>query len=126
MGQSLSDRVLDAEKQRCAAMLGNDVAALDALLDPDLVFAHATGAIDDKSAYVAKMAAGKIEYLGIYWPEAKVTPLGGQHALLIGRMATHVRVDGMEKHLDNRVTTVWANNGASWRLLSFQSTPIKA
>lgn len=125
MSQDVTAAIIDAEKQRCAAMLGNDNAALDALLDPRLSFAHATGAVDDKAAFLAKMAAGKIEYIAIDWPESHVTALGDDHALLVGRMATHVRVDGVEKQLDNRVTTVWARNAGAWRLLSFQSTPMK-
>lgn len=125
MGQDITAAIMQAEQARCAAMLGNDLAALDALLDPRLAFAHATGALDDKPAYMAKMAAGKIEYIAIDWPEQAVTALSEAHALLTGRMATHVRVDGVEKQLDNRVTTVWAKGGAGWRLLSFQSTPMK-
>lgn len=125
MSQDVTNAILDAEKQRCNAMLDNDIAALDALLDPDLAFAHATGALDDKTAYMAKIAGGKIVYIGIDWPEAQVTPLGDAHALLTGRMATHVRVDGVEKQLDNRVTTIWVLGGGAWRLLAFQSTPLK-
>lgn len=125
MGQELEIAILAAEAARCAAMLDKDIGALDALLDARLSFAHATGAVDDKTAYCAKIAAGKIDYLAIVWPEQTVLPLGGDHALLIGQMATQVRVDGIEKHLDNRVTTVWARAETGWRLLSFQSTPIR-
>lgn len=125
MTQNVNEAILGAENQRCAAMLGNDIAALDALLDPALSFAHATGAVDDKAAYMAKMAAGKIAYVSIDWPETNVTALGDAHALLTGRMATHVSVDGVDKQLDNRVTTVWALDAGNWRLLSFQSTPMK-
>jgi ketosteroid isomerase-like protein len=127
MSQNITSSIVDAEKRRCAAMLANDIAALDALLDPALSFAHATGAIDDKTVYMAKMAAGKIDYVAIDWSEQAVTPLGDAHALLIGRMATHVRVDGVEKQLDNRVSSVWKAAGAGgWRMLSFQSTPMAA
>ncbi|HEX7741595.1 MAG TPA: nuclear transport factor 2 family protein, partial [Sphingobium sp.] len=117
--------ILDAEKQRCAAMLKNDAAGLDAILDPRLSFAHATGAVDDKAAYLAKMAEGKIDYIAIEWTDPVVTGLGDGHALLNGRMGTHVRVNGVEKQLDNRVTTVWAAGDKGWRLLAFQSTPMK-
>ena len=49
--------ILAAEQRRCAAMLAGDNAALDAVLHQDLHFSHATGAVDDKIAYMAKMAA---------------------------------------------------------------------
>ena len=125
MNPDVNAAISTAEQHRCAAMLSNNIAALDALLDPRLSFAHATGVVDDKAAYLAKMAAGRIAYIAIDWPETKVTALGDDHGLLTGRMATHVSVEGVEKQLDNRVTMVWARGDSGWRLLSFQSTPMK-
>lgn len=120
-----------AEHARCAAMLANDAGALDALLDPRLVFSHATGQVDDKPAYLAKMAAGRIEYRSIDWSEDVVVPLGADAALLTGRMTSRVSVEGIEKRLDNRVMAVWSlgdrgSEGARWRMLAFQSTPLKS
>ncbi|WP_298690538.1 nuclear transport factor 2 family protein [uncultured Sphingomonas sp.] len=121
----ISAAVIAAEKRRCDAMLANDAAALDAVLDARLRFSHATGAIDDKLAYLAKMAAGRIDYLSIDWSEEQVIALGDAAALLGGRMLTRVRVDGTEKTLDNRVLSAWARDGAEWRTVAFQSTPLK-
>ncbi|PXA85477.1 nuclear transport factor 2 family protein [Nostoc sp. 3335mG] len=118
--------VLAAEKRRCVAMLANDTAALDALLDGRLSFSHATGAVDDKAAYMAKMAAGRIDYLAIDWSEETVIPLGYGAALLTGRMTSRVRVEGVEKTLDNRVLSGWALGEGGWRIVAFQSTPLKA
>jgi ketosteroid isomerase-like protein len=103
-------------------MLAGDTAALDRLLDPRLHFSHATGAVDDKDAYLKKIAAGRIGYLSIDWSEQKVALLGAV-ALLTGRMSTLVRVDGTEKRLENRVLSLWAQDG-DWRLVAFQSTPL--
>lgn len=116
--------VLAAERRRCAAMLANDAAALAELLDPRLTFAHATGAVDDRDGYLAKMAAGRIQYVGLDWSEEKVTVLAPDAALLTGRMITQVRVDGVDKALNNRVTTAWAADADTWRLVAFQSTPL--
>ncbi|HEX7853907.1 MAG TPA: nuclear transport factor 2 family protein, partial [Sphingobium sp.] len=118
MAHLIETAIIDAEAQRCAAMLANDLPALDALLHERLSFAHATGSLDNKPAYLAKMAAGRIDYLAIDWPEQNVVMLGEDAALLTGRMHTHVRVDGTEKALENRVTTVWLRHDDRWRLLS--------
>lgn len=123
MDEEIGSAVLEAERRRCEAMLANDNAALAGLLDRRLHFAHATGAVDDRAAYLAKMAAGWIVYVGIAWDEARVTALAPDAALLTGRMTTDVRVEGVDKRLDNRVTTVWAKDG-DWRLVAFQSTPL--
>jgi hypothetical protein len=122
---AMENAILDAEQVRCAAMLANDLAALDQLLDPDLCFSHATGAVDGKAAYLAKMAAGRIEYLSIDWSEDRVIPLGSDSALLSGRMTSRVRVEGTEKVLDNRVLGAWLRTGGNWRMIAFQSTPLK-
>ena len=65
MADTLDGQILAAELARCAAMLAGDATALDALLAEDLRFAHATGAVDDKPAFLAKMAAGRIVHTGI-------------------------------------------------------------
>lgn len=122
MIQAAEAGVLEAESRRCAAMLAGDTETLDHLLDPRLHFSHASGAVDDKENYLAKIAAGRIGYVAIDWSEQKIIPLG-EAALLAGRMTTLVRVDGVEKRLENRVLTVWALDGG-WRLVAFQSTPL--
>ena len=107
-------------------MLANDHGALNAVLDPRLTFHHSNGGVDDKPAFMAKMAAGRIAYVSIDWCEEKVIALAGDAALLAGRMLTVVRVEGVEKRLDNRVLEGWSNTDGLWRLVAFQSTPIPA
>lgn len=115
-----------AEKRRCAAMLESDRDALSGLLDQRLQFSHATGAVDGKDAYLAKMSAGRIRYIDIAWSDEKVTALAPEAAILTGRMVTDVLVDGTEKRLNNRVLTVWYKSDEVWRLIAFQSTPLAA
>ncbi len=124
MGENLEAAIRAAEQRRCAAMLANDNAALDAVLDPRLQFHHATGAVDGKEAYLAKMAAGRIRYIAIGWVEEQVIGLADNAALLTGRMTTDVRVDGVDKRLNNRVLTAWALTDGNWRMVAFQSTPL--
>ncbi len=126
MTADLTAAIRAAEQQRCAAMLANDPAGLDAILDPRLHFAHATGAVDDKAAYLTKMAAGRIVYNGIDWSEDAVTPLADDVAMLTGRMETRVQVEGVDKVLRNRVISVWGRSHETWRLIGFQSTPLAA
>lgn len=126
MATQLETDLREAERKRCAAMLANDAVALDALLDERLCFSHATGLVDDKPAYMAKMAAGRIIYLTIGWSEERVIELAPGAAILSGRMVSRVTVESVEKMLDNRVLTAWTHNGAAWRLAAFQSTPLKA
>ena len=124
MAADLKAEILAAEKARCDAMLANDNAALDDVLDPRLHFAHATGAVDDKDAFLAKMAAGRIQYVALDWSEERVLELAPDAAMLTGRMNTDVKVEGVVKELRNRVITVWSRTGGAWRMVAFQSTPL--
>lgn len=123
MGMS-ETAILEAEQRRCDAMLANDAAALDALLDARLCFNHANGASEGKPAYLAKIAAGRIQYAAITWDEQTVIALNEQAALINGRMTMLVTVEGVEKKLVNRVLQAWAYSGGAWRLAAFQSTPL--
>ena len=124
MSDSLDSEIIAAEAARCAAMVANNPAALADVLDDRLQFHHATGAVDDKPGFLAKMSAGRIIYQGVKWSEEEVLALGDNSALLTGRMTTDVKVEGTPKQLNNRVMTVWSRMGDTWRLLAFQSTPI--
>ena len=124
MSETIDTEIKAAERQRCAAMIANDPAALAEVLDDTLQFHHATGSVDDKLAFLAKMAAGRIVYQEIAWSEENVTALAEDAAMLTGRMTTQVQVEGTAKQLNNRVMTVWTREGGAWRLLAFQSTPI--
>lgn len=124
MSDDLTTAVRAAEQQRCAAMVANDPAALDAILDPRLHFAHANGGVDGKEVYLTKMASGRIVYRGIAWSEEVVTELADGVAMLTGRMDTDVQVDGNTKGLKNRVISIWVRTGGRWRLVAFQSTPL--
>lgn len=115
-----------AEQIRCTAMLSNDAAALDAVLDSRLIFSHATGQVDDKPTYLAKMATGRIAYRSIDWSDERIVSLGNTAALMSGRMTSRVSVEGTDKQLDNRVLSVWSRHNDGWRLLAFQSTPLKS
>jgi Domain of unknown function (DUF4440) len=119
---AIRDVILAAEQARCQAMLNNDSAVLDRLLDEELHFSHATGVIDNKRGYLAKIEAGRIVYRRIDWSEQSLFILKDA-AVLSGRMKSIVAVEGNEKELDNRVLTVWRLSDA-WRLLAFQSTPL--
>ena len=115
------------EQRRCAAMCNADLNELSALLDAELYFSHANGAVDDRSVYFQKMEQGRIVYRSINWSEQAVSVLPGERAaFLTGRMITEVSVNGVEKRLDNRVISIWVEAAGQWRLRAFQSTPLPA
>jgi len=121
MTTDLTASIKAAEQMRCRAMLANDTAALEALLDPRLHFSHATGAVDNRKSYMAKIAAGRIQYTAIKWDEEQVLALADNAALLTGRMTSDVIVERR-----NETPAQPRNNGvvAQRRGLAVGSIPI--
>jgi hypothetical protein len=113
MSEHLEHALKAAEALQRRAMLANDGAALAGLLDPRLQFHHATGVVDDREAYLAKMAAGRIRYVGNDWAEEHVISLAHNAATLSGMMTTSVQVDGVDKVRNNQVTTVSSRNNGT-------------
>jgi ketosteroid isomerase-like protein len=117
-------QVLDAEKAWASAVIAKDFAKLDAMLMPDLIYAHSTGNIEDKTQYVGKMKAGTQRYAGIE-PGPTTVRLHGNAAI------THstVRMHGVNANgpFDDRVMMIhmWVKSGGTWKLAGHQTTKVR-
>lgn len=117
------DAVLDADAKRRAAMVGGDLAALETLLDDELIWTHSSGRTDGKRSFLDGMAAGTVRYLQLETEGVRVIRRGEVfvcHGLLNGRASR----DGVEKALSNRFLAVWARHSGGFRLLAWQSTGV--
>jgi ketosteroid isomerase-like protein len=109
------------EDQRYAAMLARDVAALERLLHPDLVYMHSSGVADTKTSYIAGVRDRVWDYHSIARSDQTVR-LNGSLALVFNRLKIDLAVRGVAKSLDNRALAVWvADDGGAWRLIALQS-----
>jgi ketosteroid isomerase-like protein len=116
-------QILDAEKSWASAVLAKDFAKLDSMLAPDLIYAHSTGAIENKAQYVGKMKAGKQNYAGIE-PGPTTVRLHGNAAISHSTVRMHgVNADGP---FDNRVMMIhmWVKSGGKWMLAGHQTTKV--
>jgi len=108
------------EDQRYAAMLDKDVATLERLLHPDLVYMHSSGVADSKASYIAGVHDRVWDYSAIARSEATVR-LHGVLALVFNRLKIDLSVRGVAKSLDNRALAVWVADEGAWRLIALQS-----
>lgn len=115
--------ILALEARRYAAMTAGDTAALEPLLHDALVYTHSSALVDDKRSYLAGIASGKFRYKGIERAEERVH-VYGDAALVTGRAAIEVDVDGRPKSLRLRYLNVWVRQGGAWRLAAWQSTSL--
>ncbi len=110
-------------RERQHALLSRNWAQLEALLDPDLRYVHATGVRHDKSAYLAfvreriRVEALDLDVVALWPGEASVVLTGRLRQRLV-RAGETAAVEA-----ESWVTEVW-RQADGWRLLAFQSTRV--
>jgi len=108
------------EDERYAAMLDKDIAALERLLHPELVYMHSSGVADSKGSYIGGLRDRVWDYGAIKRSDQTVK-LHGSLALVFNRLKISLTVRGVPKTLDNRALAVWTSDDGSWRLIALQS-----
>lgn len=116
-------RVVDIERledERYAAMLAKDMAALERLLHPDLVYMHSSGVADSKASYITGLRDRVWDYSRIERTDQTVR-VHESLALVFNRLNIDLTVRGVPKTLDNRALAVWVEDEGAWRLVALQS-----
>jgi len=118
-------QVLQAEKDRFAAMVKGDRAALEKLLSDDLTYTHSTALLESKEQFLKSVTSGNIDYVSIVpsEPDWKIR-VNGNTAVVNGVAAVNVIDNGKDRKIRIRFTTVHANRGGAWQLLAWQATVI--
>ena len=124
MGKA-EQQVIQAEKDRFAAMVKGDRAALEKLLADDLTYTHSTALMETKEQFIKSVTSGNIDYVSIVPNEAdwKIR-VNGNTAIVNGLAAVNVIDTGKDRKIRIRFTTVQTNRGGSWLLSAWQSTVI--
>jgi len=118
---SIEKEILALDDQRYKAMIGNDLATLDKLLHPDLVYTHSSAMVDTKASYLEALRSGKTRYQSAERSEQKVR-LYGDTALLTGRAQMQVEIDAQPKSIKLRFLVVWTKTPQGWKFVGWQST----
>lgn len=106
-----------------AAMLANDVDALNALLDDELVFTVPTGQViskdDDLSAHRAKLL--RLDQLDFH--EMRACAIG-EMILTTTKAALVGRFDGTAFDGTFAYTRLWRRSGAGWRVVAGHASQV--
>lgn len=115
--------VLQAEKDRFAAMIAGDRAGLERVLADDLTYTHTNALFESKAEFIKSVTSGAIDYVSIAPVEAdwKVR-IYGDIAIVNGAAAVNVVDKGNDLKFRLRYTTVHRNVGGRWLLASWQAT----
>jgi hypothetical protein len=121
----MEQQVLQAEKDRFAAMVKGDRAALEKLLADDLTYTHSTALLENKEQFLKSVTSGNIDYVSIVPSETdwKVR-VNGNTAIVNGIAAVNVIDTGKDRKIRIRFTTVQTNRGGAWQLSAWQSTVV--
>ena len=117
---SAKEQVVAAvERQRFAAQVSKDYAALDKLLADDLHYTHSSGATDNKASYIQSIRDGKSKYDAIDVQELTVR-LYGNTAIINGVCLIKAMNNGETINTRLRYTDAYVKKGNQWQLVTWQ------
>lgn len=122
----LFEHILALDEARVAATLAGDVARLGPLIGSSLRYVHSSGTDEDRSLYLERVGGGFYDYQRLT-SIARAFRRFGEVVLVNGDVEIDVVVrEKGRKQFRSRYLQVWALENGSWRMVSWQSTPLPA
>jgi hypothetical protein len=109
------------EKIRFAAMVSRDLAVIDRLLAPELIYTHGDGRVIDKAAFIADLKTGDFKYVSIDPLDIRVR-LFGDTAIVAGEAAMQVVNKGVPAQIRIRYTNTQLRRNGAWQMVAWQAT----
>lgn len=115
-----------ADDARVAAFTKADRAALQEIFSDDLSYAHSTGVLDSKGAFIDLISSGKTKYLAYEYVDRKFTFPAPGIALMTGK--ARVKAETATGQMDSTLSflAVWREEGGKWKFLAWQSARLQA
>ncbi len=117
--------LLEAEEARRLAMLDSNTQKLDTLMADSVYYAHSSGIIDDKPAYLHLLSSGTVKYETVAFDRLNIQ-LIGQVGLITGIMKASLMRAGTRKQIATAYLAVWEHTGGDWLLHAVQATTLPA
>lgn len=110
-----------AEVARFQAQVDADGAALGKLLDADLEYSHSNGKLDGKSAFIASIKDGSLDYVSLE-PTIQSLRLFGDVGVIRGQAKVVVTIDGKTSEFALGYSDVWLWKDGRWQMTEWRST----
>jgi ketosteroid isomerase-like protein len=107
--------VREALRQFNEAAKAGDGAALDRLLDAELIYGHSNALVEDKAACIAALVASKPEFVVA---DGATVRIYGKTAVVHGRMVARVVEQGKANQIPLDFVQVWVKRGNNWRMVT--------
>lgn len=115
--------IIALDKQWSDAIVKSDTATLEKLLADDLIYVHATGIVDTKQSYIAKIKERRQIYKSFEQHKPTVNVYKDSAVSF-----SYVRVTGTNQAgaFDDKIMLIhfWVKQPAGWRLAGHQTTKI--
>ncbi len=115
--------VRTAERQRFDAMMKQDVAALDTLLDEDLTYVHTDGAMQSKEEFIELIRSRRLVYESIEPSELHVRVYDSA-AIVTGLSQMRVRSATGVSSFGIRFTETYVRSDGRWLLAAWQAARV--
>jgi ketosteroid isomerase-like protein len=119
--QQAEQEIRQRETRRFEALVRGDTASLEEIMADDAIYTHATGVVETKAEYLAKMKSGEVRYES-FAPEQLQVRIYGTAAVLTGIAGVKAHVGGEVRNLRLLFTDVYVKQGDRWRMVAWQST----
>ncbi len=112
------------DKSWAAAVVANDVASLEKLCSPDLIYAHSDGQIDSYEEYLNRLRKKTSNYQAIDISKSSAK-LYGDTAVVNARAFFRVLADGNQINNDIAYTHVYQKRDGEWKLIAHQAAKMQ-
>lgn len=118
---ALKETLHAARTELFRAMREQDARALNALLDDEFTFTHATGLVENKAAFVARLMAARMPPADLEFTDEDIRMRGN---VVLWQTQSHRKSSTGDAGLDFRALDVLAWQDGHWRWLAVHSTRV--
>ena len=117
------DEIRAADTRWATAVKRGDTATLQAMYTEGLIYAHATGKVENKQEYIDRLKSGKQKYSDVIIERTDVVAYGNS-AVSHSVVRTIGTNDNGPFNDHVMMMHVWVKQGKEWRLAAHQTTKI--
>lgn len=124
MAQDAASQVMALDKSWAKAVVDSDIAAIEKIIAPGLIYSHSDGVIDTREAYLNRLKKGTSDYQAIDFAkmDAKVF---GDVVVVTARAQFKVLADGKKINNDIAYTHTYQKQNGAWRMIAHQAAKMQ-
>jgi ketosteroid isomerase-like protein len=123
VNQNDETAVAAAVEQLRLAMVSGDRMSLENIAADQLSYGHSGGLVENKAAFVEKIASGNSDFISISLSDQSIV-ISGKTAVVRHKLDAVTNDGGKPGEAHIKVLLVWQKQGKQWKLLARQAVKI--